>query len=61
MQMKVIEIILELELQVELSAKLNVAFGVDLEKQYYNTVSWQNVEGTTVIETEILESWHMVC
>jgi len=41
--------------QVELSAKLNVAFGVDLEKQYYNTVSWQNVEGSTVIETEILE------
>ena len=36
--------------QVELSQSLNVAFGIDVEKQYYNTSSWQNVEGTEVVE-----------
>ncbi len=41
--------------QLELSQSLNISFGVDLEKQYYNTVSWQNIEGSTVIETEITE------
>ena len=41
--------------QMELSAKLNVAFGLDAEKIYYNTVSWQNVEGSTEVQTEITE------
>ena len=36
--------------QVELSNSLNVAFGIDVEKQYYNTSSWQNIEGTEVVE-----------
>ena len=36
--------------QLELSNNLNIAFGVDVEKQYYNTSSWQNVEGTEVVE-----------
>ena len=36
--------------QVELSNSLNVAFGIDVEKQYYNTSSWQNVEGTELVE-----------
>jgi len=36
--------------QVELSQSLNVAFGIDVEKQYYNTSSWQNIEGTEVVE-----------
>lgn len=36
--------------QVELSKSLNIAFGVDVEKQYYNTSSWQNIEGTEVVE-----------
>jgi len=36
--------------QVELSNSLNVAFGIDVEKQYYNTSSWQNVEGTEIVE-----------
>ena len=31
---------------MDLSKNLNVAFGIDVEKQYYNTSSWQNVEGT---------------
>ena len=35
--------------QVELSKNLNIAFGVDVEKQYYNTSSWQNVEGTETV------------
>ena len=35
--------------QVELSNKLNIAFGIDVEKQYYNTSSWQNVEGTELV------------
>jgi len=35
--------------QVELSNSLNVAFGIDVEKQYYNTSSWQNVEGTETV------------
>ena len=35
--------------QVELSKSLNVAFGIDVEKQYYNTSSWQNVEGTETV------------
>ena len=35
--------------QVELSNSLNVAFGIDVEKQYYNTSSWQNVEGTELV------------
>ena len=48
MQMKVIETILELA-TVELSKNLNVAFGIDVEKQYYNTSSWQNVEGTETV------------
>ena len=36
--------------QLQLSNHLNIAFGVDVEKQYYNTSSWQNVEGTEVVE-----------
>lgn len=40
---------------LELSQKLNVAFGVDIEKIYYNTSSWQNVQGSRVVETEITE------
>ena len=48
MQMKVTEIILEL-VTYELSKNLNVAFGIDVEKQYYNTSSWQNVEGTETV------------
>ena len=36
--------------QLTLSNNLNIAFGVDVEKQYYNTSSWQNVEGTEVVE-----------
>ena len=40
---------------LDLSNKINVAFGVDMEKIYYNTISWQNVEGTTVVETENTE------
>ena len=40
--------------QMELSKNLNVAFGIDVEKQYYNTSSWQNVEGTeTVMVTDM--------
>ena len=35
--------------QVELSNSLNVAFGIDVEKQYYNTSSWQNVESTELV------------
>ena len=35
--------------QIELSKNLNVAFGIDVEKQYYNTSSWQNVEGTETV------------
>ena len=35
--------------QVELSNKLNIAFGIDVDKQYYNTSSWQNVEGTELV------------
>ena len=35
--------------QLELSQSLNVAFGIDVEKQYYNTSSWQNVEGTETV------------
>jgi hypothetical protein len=35
--------------QIELSKSLNVAFGIDVEKQYYNTSSWQNVEGTETV------------
>lgn len=35
--------------QVELSNSLNVAFGIDVEKQYYNTSSWQNIEGTELV------------
>ena len=49
MLMKVIETILELVTQIELSKNLNVAFGIDVEKQYYNTSSWQNVEGTETV------------
>jgi hypothetical protein len=36
--------------QMDLSNNLNIAFGIDLEKQIYNTSSWQNVEGTEVVE-----------
>ena len=35
--------------QLELSKNLNIAFGVDVEKQIYNTSSWQNVEGTETV------------
>ena len=35
-----------------LSNKLEVAYGVDVEKIYYNTSSWQNVEGTMEVTTE---------
>ena len=40
---------------MNLSQNLSVAFGVDAEKIYYNTNSWQNVEGSTEIETELTE------
>ena len=36
--------------QMDLSNNLNIAFGIDLEKQIYNTSSWQNIEGTEVVE-----------
>lgn len=36
--------------QLELSKNLNIAFGVDVEKQIYNTSSWQNIEGTELVE-----------
>ena len=41
--------------QRELSKNLYVAYGVDAEKVYYNTNSWQNVEGSVAVETEITE------
>ena len=41
--------------QMELSKNLNVAFGLDAEKIYYNTSSWQNVEGSIEVQTEITE------
>ncbi len=41
--------------QMELSSKINVAFGFDAEKIYYNTSSWSNVQGSTEVQTEILE------
>ncbi len=40
---------------MDLSKNLSVAFGFDAEKIYYNTNSWNNTEGTTVVETEITE------
>ena len=40
---------------MELSNKINVAFGFDAEKIYYNTSSWSMVEGSTEVQTEILE------
>lgn len=40
---------------MNLSQNLSIAFGVDAEKIYYNTNSWQNVEGSTEIETELTE------
>ena len=44
---------------MELSKNLNVAFGIDVEKQYYNTSSWQNVEGTeTVMVTDMRPCLH---
>ena len=36
----------------QLSDKIEVAFGIDAEKIYYNTVSWQNVEGTMEVTSE---------
>ena len=36
----------------KLSSKIEVAYGVDVEKIYYNTSSWQNVEGTLEVTTE---------
>ena len=36
--------------QMDLSNNLNIAFGIDLEKQTYNTSSWQNIEGTEVVD-----------
>ena len=40
---------------MELSKNLSVAFGFDAEKIYYNTNSWNNVEGSTEVKTEITE------
>jgi len=39
----------------KLSNKIEIAYGIDAEKIYYNTNSWQNIEGTMVVETEITE------
>ena len=41
--------------QMNLSKNLNIAFGVDAEKIYYNTTSWQNLEGSIEVQTEITE------
>ncbi len=41
--------------EMNLSKNLNVAFGLDAEKIYYNTISWQMVEGSTEVETELTE------
>ena len=41
--------------QMELSRNLNIAFGLDAEKIYYNTSSWQNIQGSIEVQTEITE------
>ena len=40
---------------MELSNKLNIAFGFDAEKIYYNTNGWSKVQGSTEVQTEITE------
>ena len=40
---------------MDLSKNLNIAFGVDVEKIYYNTIGFQNIEGQTEVSTEITE------
>ena len=41
--------------QMELSRNLNIAFGLNAEKIYYNTSSWQNIQGSIEVQTEITE------
>ena len=40
---------------MDLSKNLNIAFGVDVEKIYYNTTGFQNIQGFDEVSTEITE------